>query len=343
MMNKQNIIVVLTQVLFITALFNLPFLAQAHHTPIVTNVAKDPTDLPLLPQGNGLVTVNLQIQELLAEVAILEDEPDEQQKTLVWTFDGTVPGKMIRIREGNTVEFIVTNAVNNHFTHDVMVPAANGAEVTLDESGGTKKFTFHTAGAYIYQGTGGGDSLDDRASGLYGLIVVEPTGGFTAGYTEFYIAVSEWFLKEAEPEENPHHTENTLVLDAGREDVSLWTLNGHQFALKDPALFGESIRTNQGGKARFFFLNAGTQVESNWHIIGTVFSQVIQDFDHPVRNEETVLIPPGGAAIFELDTPVPGTFLIVDHALFRVPQGNLGFLNVDPVGAFPSDIYDPQP
>ncbi len=343
MMNKQKIIVVLTQVLFITALFNLPFLVQADHTPTVSNVAKDPTDLPLEPQGNGIVTVNLKIQELLAELAILEDDPSEIKNTLVWTFDGTIPGRMIRIKEGDTIEFSVTNAATNHFIHDVMVPAANGSEVTLDEAGGTKKFTFHTAGAYIYQGTGGGDSLDDRASGLYGLIVVEPTGGFAEVDKEFYIAVSEWYLKEAEPEENPHHTEDTLALDSADEDVSLWTLNGHQFALKDPALFGASIRSNQGEKIRIFFLNGGTQVESNWHIIGTVFSKVIQDFDHPVRNEETVLIPPGGAAIFELDTPVPGTFLIVDHALFRVPQGHLGFLNVDPVGAFPSDIYDPAP
>ena len=71
-MNKQNIIVVLTQVLFITALFNLPFLAQAHHTPIASNVAKDPTDLPLLPQGNGLVTINLQIQEVLPKLPSLK-------------------------------------------------------------------------------------------------------------------------------------------------------------------------------------------------------------------------------------------------------------------------------
>lgn len=255
MMNKQKIIVVLTQVLFITALFNLSFLVQADHTPTVSNVAKDPTDLPLEPQGNGIVTVNLKIQELLAELAILEDDPSETKNTLVWTFDGTIPGKMIRIKEGDTIEFRVTNAVTNHFIHDVMVPAANGAEVTLDESGGTKKFIFHTAGAYIYQGTGGGDSLDDRASGLYGLVVVEPTGGFAEVDKEFYIAVSEWFLKEAEPEENPHQTEDTLVLDSAHEDVSLWTLNGHQFALKDPALFGASIRSKQGEKIRIFFLN----------------------------------------------------------------------------------------
>jgi nitrite reductase (NO-forming) len=310
-------------------------------------VAKDPRDLPSdpTPAENGIVSIDLEIKELLAEVFVDGDDPDDLKNTLVWTFGGTVPGQMIRVKEGATVEFVVTNATNNYFTHGITVPAASGTEVTLDESNGRKTFTFNKAGAYIYQGTTSGfQPWVNRAYGLYGLIVVEPTGGFPDVDHEFYIAVSEWYLKEAEPEENPHHTEETLVLDSDREEVSLWTLNGHQFALKDSEpLFGESIRSEQGEKVRFYFLNGGSHVESNWHIIGTIFSQVIQDFENPVRNEETVLIPPGEAAIFELDTPVPGTFLIVDHALFRAPQGHFGFLNVDPKGDYPTDIYSPEP
>lgn len=344
MMNIQKIIVFLTRTLLFVGIFSMPLTVIADHTPTVSDVAKDPTDVPLLALGDGIVTVNLEVQELLAKVAVEEDEPDDSKNTLVWTFDGTVPGRMVRVKQGDTVQFVVTNAANNHFVHGIAVPAAMGSDVSLDESGGTKKFTFHAPGAYIYHGTGALDPSADRASGLYGMVVVEPAGGFPAVDREFYIAVSEWYLKEAEPEKNSHHTEDTLVFDPGREDVSLWTLNGHQFALRDPApFFGQSIRSNQGEKIRIFFLNGGTQVESNWHIIGTIFSQVIQDFDHPIRNEETVLIPPGRGAIFELGTPVPGTFLIVDHALFRVPQGHLGFLNVDPIGSFPTDIYSPQP
>lgn len=358
-MNTQKNNVALTRMLLLVALFSQPVLLLAIElqTPIVANVAKDPRDVPVSPQGNSNVTIYLEIQELLAQVALDGDDPDDLKNTLVWSFGGTVPGKMIRVKEGATVEFIITNAANNYFTHGVTVPAATGADVTLVESNGTKKFTFNKAGAYIYQGTTNGfQPWVNRAYGLYGLIIVEPTGGFPEVDHEFYIAVSEWYLKEAEPKENPYQTKDTFVLDfereeegeeereEEREEVSLWTLNGHQFALKDPApLFGEAIRSKQGEKVRFFFLNGGSHVESNWHIIGTIFSQVIQDFGYPVRNEETVLIPPGGAAIFELDTPVPGKYLIVDHALFRVPQGHLGFLNVDPVGAFPTGLYHPKP
>lgn len=344
MINNHKIIIVLTRILFFITLFSLPFLAKADHTPSVPNVAKNPTEVPSLSQGNAIVTINLEIQELIAQVAVEEDDPNDSLNTLVWSFGGTVPGEMVRITEGDTVEFIVTNATDNHFIHGVTVPASTGNKVTQDVSNGNKKFTFHEPGAYLYKGTSIGNSWEDQASGLYGLVIVEPTGGLPKVDKEFYIAVSEWYLKEAEPKENPHHTKDTLALDSELEDVSLWTLNGHQFALKDPSpLFGESIRSNQGDKIRIFFLNGGTHLNSNWHIIGTIFSQVIQDFNHPVRNEETVLIPPGTGAIFELETPVPGKFLIVDHALFRVPQGNLGFLNVDAVGSFPNDIYNPQP
>jgi nitrite reductase (NO-forming) len=78
--------------------------------------------------------------------------------------------------------------------------------------------------------------------------------------------------------------------------------------------------------------------------IATIFDKVYkghhQDF---VRNEETVYVPPGSAAVFELSTPVPGKYLIVDHALFRVPKGAAGFMHVDPVGAWPDHIFYPPP
>jgi nitrite reductase (NO-forming) len=77
-------------------------------------------------------------------------------------------------------------------------------------------------------------------------------------------------------------------------------------------------------------VTGGPNKGSNFHIIGTIWDKVYtghhKDF---VRNEETVYVPPGSAAVFELSTPVPGQYLIVDHALWRVPQGAGGFMWVD--------------
>jgi len=52
---------------------------------------------------------------------------------------------------------------------------------------------------------------------------------------------------------------------------------------------------------------------------------------------------PGSAAVFELITPVPGKYLIVDHALFRVPKGAAGFMHVDQTEDWPDDIFSPDP
>jgi nitrite reductase (NO-forming) len=139
----------------------------------------------------------------------------------------------------------------------------------------------------------------------------------------------------------------------------MYTLNGHKAALADPSIYGEAIRVMRGiepaggrgeigGKVRFFFVTGGPNIGSNWHIIGTIFDQVYTGHPStPIRNEETVYVAPGSAAVFELTALVPGKYLLVDHALFRVPKGATGFLWVDPqchdvnTCAWPKDIFSP--
>lgn len=131
--------------------------------------------------------------------------------------------------------------------------------------------------------------------------------------------------------------------------VSLYSFNGHTQALTN---IWTNMMTTQGDKARIFFVVGGPNVGSNFHIIGQIFDKVYKGdpniFD---KNEETVLVPPGSAAVFELSTLVPGEYLLVDHALWRAPKGALGFLHVEysfaptpenPAGSWPFDIYFPQ-
>ncbi len=109
-------------------------------------------------------------------------------------------------------------------------------------------------------------------------------------------------------------------------------------------MFGETIRADQGDKVRVFMVTGGPNKGSNFHIIGTIWDKVYKGHSKDVvRNEETVYVPPGSAAVFELSTPVPGEYLIVDHALFRVPQGAAGLMNVEQTGVWPDDIFYPAP
>jgi nitrite reductase (NO-forming) len=66
-------------------------------------------------------------------------------------------------------------------------------------------------------------------------------------------------------------------------------------------------------------------------VIGEIFDVVYQEGGTvPTQhNVQTTLIPAGGSAIVEFKTEVPGTYVLVDHSIFRAfNKGALGMLKV---------------
>jgi nitrite reductase (NO-forming) len=325
----------------------------------VDNVAKDPTDVPppIKRSNNKTVTVDLYAQEYIAEI-----EPGKL--AWVWTFTdsddpedepGTIPGPMIRVMVGDTVVINLTNNLKGNVEpHNIDLHAAmgpgGGAAVTEIEPGETKTLRFKALreGAYIYHCAAEGMAWEHVSYGMYGLIMVEPKGGLKRVDKEFYFGQSDWYLKQAGAVGAGHGVpEYVYVLDeakASDELPTMYSFNGHKKALWDGALFGNTIRADQGDKVRVFMVTGGPNKGSNFHIIGTIWDKVYKGHSKDaVRNEETVVVPPGSAAVFELITPVPGQYLIVDHALWRVPKGAGGFMWVDQTDDWPDDIFSPDP
>ena len=224
------------------------------------------------------------------------------------------------------------------------------------EPGECKTFTFKAMrqGAYIYHCAAEGMPWEHVSYGMYGLVQVDPPGGLQPGYKEFYVGQSDWYLMP-NGFQRPFLATTDLVLDeeaALAEHPNLFTFNGHQTALIDPLLFGEAIKVKQGDKVRFFVVTGGPNIGSNWHIIGTIFDQIYTGSRKTsVQNEETLYVPPGSAAVFELSAPVPGKYLLVDHALWRAPKGAAGYMTVEcavPLATdgscptWPLDIYSPE-
>lgn len=323
----------------------------------VNDVAKDPREVPASPLGD--VTVDLDAVEALGELA-----PGVPAWT--WTFaprDGkpTVPGPMIRVREGNRVTINLCNRLSNVEPHNIDLHAAmgpgGGAAVTNIEPGECKTLSFRALrqGAYIYHCAGEGMPWEHVAYGMYGLIQVDPPGGLIPGYKEFYVGQSDWYLKVDEAlNADKGLPAGTYSLDEDKaflEHPDLFTFNGHKAALADPMLFGHAIHVDVGSKVRIFFVTGGPNIGSNFHVIGTIFDRVYAGSPRTaIENEETVHVPPGSASVFELSAPVPGGFLIVDHALFRVPKGAAGLMHVglpagcttvDQPGCWPTDLYSP--
>ncbi len=95
-----------------------------------------------------------------------------------------------------------------------------------------------------------------------------------------------------------------------------------------------------GDRVRIFFGNAGPNLTSSFHVIGSVFDKTYRDADlvsPPARCTQIANVTPGGATVVEMDMKVPGTYTLVDHAIFRLDKGAIGFLNVS--GTSAADIY----
>jgi FtsP/CotA-like multicopper oxidase with cupredoxin domain len=123
-----------------------------------------------------------------------------------WSFNGTVPGPMIRVRLGDTVEFRLSNHLSSEFPHNIVINAVNGpggaALVSLVAPGEERVFRFKTLhpGLYIYRCASPIPSVAAHiANGMYGLLLVEPKHGFPRVNHEFYIFESEFYTKDSDP------------------------------------------------------------------------------------------------------------------------------------------------
>lgn len=324
-----------TQASFKTALDRIGVmpLDPAHPTS-VANVARDPADVPPPITRTEPTTVKLTLttQEITAPLAngVTYD---------FWTFDGTVPGPMLRVMEGDTVELTLVNPASSKNGHNIDLHAVNGpgggAAVTNVAPGETKTVTFKAlnAGVYVYH-CAFPPPMHHIAQGMYGAILVEPRGGLPQVDREFYVMQGDWYTTGKLGDEGHQAFSGEKAL---AEQPEYFTFNGHTEALTQ--LY--PLEANVGEKIRIFFGVGGPNVGSNFHIIGEIFDRVYSGSpDTYTDNEETWYVPPGSVSTFELTLNEPGQYTLVDHALYRVLKGAVGLLKVS--GEWDPEIYMPE-
>ncbi|KAK3175657.1 hypothetical protein K4F52_010092 [Lecanicillium sp. MT-2017a] len=260
-----------------------------------------------------------------------------------WTFNGQTPGPFIRARVGDVVELALTNHDQTGNPHNIDSHAftgpGGGAAITTAEENETKtgRFRLLCPGLYIYHCAAAPVPVH-IANGMFGLMYVEPAEGLPPVDREYYVMQSEIYHEPPELDDDGRRLSVVEFSYPGglREEPNAVVFNGSESALTrdDP------LKAEAGETVRIFFGNAGPNLTSSFHIIGTHFLNVYRDGDvvnPPGRNVGTVSVPPGGASIVDLKMAVPGTYTIVDHAIFRLDKGAVGFLNVS--GQARPDIY----
>lgn len=282
---------------------------------------------PLVPKPVGdrpamKLVVNMEIKEL-------EGEMVDGTKYVYWTFGGSVPGSFIRTRVGDEVEFHLKNHPDNKLPHNIDLHAVTGqgggASSSIVAPGHEKVFNFKTInpGLYVYHCATAPVGMH-IANGMYGLILVEPEGGLPPVDKEYYVMQGDFYTKGSYGEQGVQPFDMNKAL---KEEPDYVVFNG-----KVGAIAGDNALTAKVGETvRIYMGNGGPNLVSSFHVIGEIFDKVhIEGGDAINKNVQTTMIPAGGSAIVEFKVDVPGTFILVDHSIFRAfNKGALGMLKVE--------------
>ncbi|HVM60303.1 MAG TPA: copper-containing nitrite reductase [Verrucomicrobiae bacterium] len=250
-------------------------------------------------------------------------------KYAYWSFNGHTPGPFIRAREGDTLELHVANTDDSGKPHNCDLHAVTGpgggAPVTTVVKGEERVswFKLLQPGLFIYH-CAAPPVMDHIANGMYGMILVEPKRGLPKVDREFYVMQSEVYTKDAPEDAEFLEYSHEKGLE---ERPTFVVFNGHVNSLTGK----NSLKAHVGERVRIYFGDAGPNLISSFHIIGTIFDKVYREGDlisPPARSVQTTLVPSGGATVVEFDAKVPGTYTLVDHAIFRIEQGAVGYLDV---------------
>lgn len=287
----------------------------------LTTLPKVPA--PITRKEAAHVVVNVEAKEYVGTLA-------DGVQYKFWSFNGTVPGPMIRVRVGDTVELHLKNHADNKFPHNMDLHAVNGpgggagSNLAIPGKEGMFAFKALNPGLYIYHCASPVPNIPAHiANGMYGLILVDPAGGLPPVDQEYAVFQSEFFtMPSAEKGIMELSMEKGLA-----EHPDHVVFNG-----KAGALIGDGqLQAKAGDTIRLYVGNIGPNSTSSFHIIGEIFDKVyVEGAIGGTINEnvQTTLIPSAGATIVEFKVDVPGAYLLVDHSIFRVAKGAVGILSV---------------
>ena len=280
-----------------------------------------------------------------------------------WLFNEHVPGPFIRVRAGDVLEVHHTNNDASGMPHNIDFHAVTGpgggATVTTVVQGEERIawFKMLQPGLYIYH-CAAPPVMDHIANGMYGLILVEPKEGLPKADREFYVMQHEIYgrfaeTKEEKPAEGAEKKDDFWAegKEKPKEESGLLQFSHQDGAMEHPKYIffngrynrhvGEgALKAKTGEKVRIFFGNIGPNLISSFHVIGEIFDNVYREGDlvsPPAHSIQTTLVPAGGATVVEFGLEVPGNYTLVDHAIFRIEKGAVGFLQAE--GAPRHDIY----
>lgn len=247
----------------------------------------------------------------------------------MWTYGGTVPGPVVRVTQGDVVDFTLTNDPKNQNSHSMDFHAA--VVDVLDEfgeikPGETKHFSFSAdhPGVFIYH-CGASSMAEHISRGMYGVIIVDPKEGYSKAFPkpdrEYVLVHGDLFEAGTSAEDRAMNNHWTGVLVNGKVF--------HYDPVHDPNA-GLTLEAAPGERVRLYFVNAMINEAAALHPIAGIWDKV-WDNGNPknVRySMQTVEVPPAHGLTVDIVPPAdrPTNNAIVDHRMKHALNGGITVL-----------------
>ncbi len=254
-----------------------------------------------------------------------------------WTFGGSVPGPVIHVRQGQTVNVTFTNkGMMQHSLdfHAAMTPPSLHYVDIMPGKSLTYSFVAKVPGAFVYH-CGTPPVELHMANGMYGALIVDPATPLPPASESYVLVQGEWYTQQV----------SGKVMGANYEKMTIErpdevVFNGAAFQYRD-----HPLPVTPGRRVRIYFVDAGPNLSSSFHVIGAIFDKVYPDGDpaHALSGVSTYLVGPGAGAVFDLVIPDAGKYAFVDHDMAHMMLGAQGLLAVGTPTAAPAEATPALP
>ncbi|MCX7515169.1 multicopper oxidase domain-containing protein [Frateuria hangzhouensis] len=248
-----------------------------------------------------------------------------------WTFGGTVPGPVIHVRQGQTVNVTFTNKGTMQHSLDfhaaITPPNLHYVDIMPGKSL-TYSFVANVSGAFLYH-CGTPPVLLHIGNGMYGALIVDPAEPLPPAEESYVLVQGEWYTQQVS---GKLMGADFQKMSEERPDEVVF--NGAAFQYRD-----HPLPVTPGERTRIYLVNAGPNLWSAFHVIGAIFDKVYPDGDpaHALSGVSTYTVGPGEGAVFDLVMPDAGEYTFVDHDMAHASLGAIGVLAVGGPAAAPAE------
>ncbi|WP_233198070.1 multicopper oxidase domain-containing protein [Cryobacterium sp. Y50] len=245
---------------------------------------------------------------------------------MLWTYNGTAPGPVLRGTVGDVFEitFVNEGTIGHSLDFHAGSLAPDRAMQTIDPGESLiYRFTATRSGIWLYHCSTMPMSAH-IANGMFGAVIIDPAG-LAEVDREYLLIQSEFYLGQQGAEGDAVKVQTQLP--------DLVTFNGYANQYVHAPL-----SATVGEKVRIWVLDAGPNTNSSFHVVGGQFDTVFAEGDYRLKDggstgtggSQALSLLPAQGGFVEITFPEAGSYPFVTHVMSDAEKGAQGrFLVTD--------------